>query len=237
MSDAHSKWVNGALVWYDQYEYRWLDAVGADVKKFIEDFTAPLLVSSLLAGWTNTAVEAGTGSSTHIAQDEAGGVVRWNAAANENDGLQSQTNGEAWKLETDKPLYFGCRWNISEKTQSDALIGLALTDASVIGVPNDFIGFVTHDGDANLDYQCRAGGTGAAVDSTTDLVDDTFIVTEFFYDGAGNIEFFVDGVSAAKVSTNIPTGEMRVSVAYLNGTGTMQNDGLEVDWIRCIQCR
>lgn len=236
MLNVHSRPINGNLAYWTTRRDKIIDAIGPTVRKFDEDFIAPALASSLLAGWTNTAVEAGTGSSTHIVQDVLGGVLRWNAAANENDGLNSQAGGESFLLASSKPLYFGCRWAITEKTQSDAFIGLSATDTTICaGIDDDVVGFATHDGDANLDYQVRKSGTGAAVDTAVDLVDSTYVVTEFFFDGT-DIAIYVDDTLIATVATNIPDDELlQPSIAYLNGTGSMQHDGLLVDWIRVIQ--
>lgn len=233
----HSKWINGQLCYWDTHQMRLLDAIGPNVRKYIDDFHHIPLASNLPTAWTNTAVEVGTGSSTVIPQDEVGGVIRLDAAANENDGIQMQLHGESFTLST--VLYMGVRWNISENTQSDAFVGLSVTDTTFLaGNPNDFIGFITHDGDANLDYQIAAGGTGSAVDTTVDLVNDTFVITEMFYDGnltTPAIYVFVDGTFIAKVTANITATELRPTLAYLNGAGTMQHDGIEVDWFRCIQ--
>ena len=237
---VHSTYRNGALVFWDTRQDKWLDAVGKDVWKYDNHFTDPSLASALLDGWTNTAVEAGTGSSTHIAKtaDSTLGVLRWDSAANEDDGIQSQLMGTAFKLDSGNPCYFGARVALVEKTESDMFVGLAIADTSILaGLPDDIIGFTTTDADANVNYLVRESGTGAIVDTAVDFVDATFITLEFFWDGT-TAYFYVDDTFIASTATNIPDDVfMRVSVAHLNGTGSSQHDGVDVDWIRCISLR
>lgn len=235
MSEARSKWIRGNLVFYnDTRENKWLDAVGPTVRKHILDTIAPNLASSLLTGYANTAVEAGSGSSIHLHVNTPGGAIQWFAAANEDDGLQSQSN-EAFKLESGKPLYFGADIALLEKTQSDAFIGLATTDTAILAsIPDDLIGFITHDGDANLDYQVRKDGTGDAVDTGVDLVDATFVTVEFYFDGTSVYVYVADALIAT-VTANIPDDtELAVSIAYLNGTA-QASKGLNVKNLRVIQ--
>ena len=237
MAETHSKWVNGNLVFYTARRDEWIYAMGPDVKQFIEDFAQPNLDAALLQGWTNTAVEGGTGTSTHIAKTGDGklGVLRWDAAANENDGLQSQLLCETFKLATDKPMYFGAHWAITEKTQSDAILGICITDTSVIASVSDGVYFMTNDGDANLDVVTEKDSSATTTDTGVDLVDGAFVTTEFFFDGAGTIRFYVDGTLVATHTTTIPDDEyLTATIAYLNGAATMQHDGVDVDWIRCI---
>jgi hypothetical protein len=238
VTKVKSKWVNGNLVFYDgsAHEMRFVDAIGPNVIKHIDDFVEVHLASSLLVGYTNTAVEAGTGTSTVIVQDDVqGGAIRLDAAANENDGIQCQKDGLCFKMTSSDRLYFGCRWRISEKTQSDAFVGLAIDDTTILASnPDDIIGFITHDGDANLDYLVRESGNGTAVDSGTDLVNDTWVITEFYWDGS-SVYIFIDGSQTAIVTSNVPDDVlMKTSFAYLNGAGTMQHDGIEIDWVRVI---
>lgn len=232
-----SQWVGGNLVFRDgsAHRMRWLDAQGPGVKKIINDFNEPIITGGELLGWTNTAVEVGTGDSTVIAQtDVIGGAVRLDAADNENDGVQLQSDTVFYLASADR-MYFGARWKISEKTQSDAFVGIAVTDTSILaGNPDDMIGFITHDGDANLDYIVRESTTGTAVDSATDLVNDTWITTELYYDGS-SVYIFIDGSQTAIITANIPDDvNLRASLCYLNGAGSMQHDGIEVDWLRAI---
>jgi hypothetical protein len=239
VTKVKTKWINGNLIFVDEsaHSMRWLDAIGPDVHKYLNDFIEPNIVSSLLGNWTCTAVESGTGSSTVIVQDDVvGGAVRLDAAADEDDGLNCQQDGLSYYMASADRLYFGCRWAISEKTQSDAFVGLAIDDTAILASnPDDMIGFITHDGDANLDYIVRESTNGTATDTGQDLVNDTWVVTEFFYDGS-SVYIFVDGSAIATVTSNIPDDVfLKPTLAYLNGAGSQQHDGIEVDWIRAIQ--
>ena len=110
----HSYYVNGALVFYDPNKARWVDAFGQDVVKYIDDFEGMPVDDTTgdPTEWTVTVVEAGTGDSTMTLQNAQNGVVKLQAAGNEDDGVNAQRKGEAWKLTTSDPLYFGCRFKV-----------------------------------------------------------------------------------------------------------------------------
>lgn len=238
ITKMRTRWINGNLIYYsdaDGYQ-RWLDAQGPDVRKLKSDFQQPTITGGELLGWTATAVEAGTGTSDIVAQtDVEGGAIRLNAAANENDGVQIQNDG-AFKMTSSDKLYFGARWNISEITQSDAFIGLAVTDTTILaGNPDDMIGFIKADASSTLNYIVRKNGTGSATTTGSALVADTFVVTEFYWNGS-TVYLYLDGALVASTSTNVPNDvNLRVSLCYLNGAGSQQNDGVEVNWVRCFQ--
>lgn len=232
--------VNGAMVnrqpvWYQgSNPHRLLWAVGPDVHVFDEDFLAPALASALLVGWTNTAVEAGTGTSTHIAQAKAGGYLQWDAAANENDGLQSQAE-EGFKLEAGHPVHFRWIGNILEATQSDMLVGLCILDTSLLGGMSDGVYFRKVDGATALTFVTETGSTETETTVLDTIVKDTDYELEFYYDGIGKVYAYLDGVLVATHTTHLPTTELAPSVAYLNGAATMQHKGLEVDRITVIR--
>jgi hypothetical protein len=225
------------MVHWQTHRDRWIDALGENVSKFITDFHR-LPVDDTTGDpteWTCTVVEAGAGDSTMALQDAARGIVKLTAAGNENDGFNAQLKGESFLLDADHPCYFGARWAVNEKTQSDAFVGLAITDGTLLaGNPDDMLGFITHDGDANLDYIVRESGTGAAVDTASDLVNDTYVFTEFIWDGDATVRTYLDGALIAAVTANIPDDvEMSPTLAYLNGA-VQGSKGLLVDKIVCI---
>lgn len=236
-ASVHTKRVRGQMVHWQTHRDRWIDALGENVSKFITDFQSMPVDDTTgdPTEWTLTVVEAGANDSTMILQDAARGIVKLTSAGNENDGPSAQLMGESFLLDADHPCYFGARWAVSEKTQSDVFVGLAITDTAICaGNPDDMIGFMTHDADANLDYIVRESGTGDAVDTAVDLANDTYVVTEFIWDGDATVRIYVDGALIASVTANIPDDvEMRVSLEHLNGA-VQGSKGLLVDWIRCI---
>ena len=66
------------------------------------------------------------------------------------------------------------------------------------------------------------------------MVDDTYLIAEFYWDGA-SLEVFVDGVSVATPAiTNLPDDEeLTPSFHFLAGAAAAKVK--TVDWIRCIK--
>jgi hypothetical protein len=235
MADVHSKWVQGNLVFYDTYLYRWLDAIGSGVTKVLEHFQYPAFASAdTLAGWTTTLVEAGDGDTTlALVQGSDLGELLITTDGSENDGANLQVTGEAFKLASGKPCYFGCRWKTGEATQSDIFVGLSITNTNILGGVSDSIGFRKVDGSTTMNALLEKDATETTATALT-VVANTYYTTEFFFDGT-NVDFFVDGVQLTRPAmTNLPDDEyLTPSIHFLSGNAAAET--MTIDWIRCIQ--
>lgn len=237
LANTHSMWERGALVFFNKMRHRWLDAFGENVLKYIDHFTHIPVDDTTTdpTAWTLTPVEAGAGVSTLIQQTDGPGIFRLNAAANENDGAQIQMKGEHYLLDVDHPCYFGARFSVSEATESDALIGLCITDTSLLGGMTDGAFFRTVDAATALTFVTELNSAEEETTVLATIVVDTFYVLEFFWDGISKIFAYLDGALVATHATTLPVDEyLTPSVAYLNGAGAMANHGVEIDWIRAI---
>src|SRR3990167_4401864 len=144
---THSRQINGNLAFYSGNRGRLVDAVGADVIKSLNDFLPGVHSSGEMdLDWAVTRVETGGGESTFAIIDGAGGIARITTDAFENDGINAQAIGEAFKLASGNVLYFGARAKISEATELDFFLGLAITDTDILGGVTDRIGFEKLDG-------------------------------------------------------------------------------------------
>lgn len=231
----HSRFINGCLAYWQGHQKRIIDAIGDGVVKYIDDFVAGGGGDTAWDAWTITRVEAGGSESTVTSGDSGNGTMLLTTDAFENDSLNVQLIGESFKLEADKPLYFGARiQSISDVDQTDLFIGLAVTDTDVMGGVTDRIGFESADESAALDFVVEKDSTETKVSAVGTLADATAIVLEFYWDGAG-LEVFVNGVSVANPAiTNLPNDEeLRVSIHFL--TGEAASNTCAIDWIRCIK--
>lgn len=232
---VHSKYVRGNLVFYDTYLHRWLDAVGPDVFKFILD-TVFLPVDDTTGdpdGMTLTLVDTDTDGA------DAAGLVdgTWQIVTNdaENDGSNIQVKGEAFDFASNNLVYFGIKLQVNDATQSDLLVGLCITDTTLLGGMTDGIYFECLDGSTDINFVLEKDSTettsAAAVGTLADATD---VVLEFFFDGT-YVDCFVDGVEQTRLAvTNLPDNEqLTPSVHWLTGEAAAQT--LTVKWMRAIQ--
>ncbi len=191
--------------------------------------------------WTVTEVGSGTRALTDI---NGGALLVTNAAA-DNDRNELQKLGESFLLTAGKRAFFKARFKVSDATQSDFLIGLAITDTTLQGSVSgagvtDGIFFNKDDGDALLDVQVQknatTGQTRAAGIAT--VVDDTFLTVAWAYDGVSEVKYFVNDVQLGTLdgtSTYLPDTELTVSFAMQNGEAVAKT--MTVDYIFAAQER
>ena len=234
LANVHSRWVRGNLVYYQTHMKRLVEAVGIDVVKYIDDFVSFPVDDSTgdPVAWTDAMVEAGTGNSTVASADASGGAIIMTTDDNEDDGVNIQLNGESFILKSTNDVYFGAFGiTVSEATQCDLFVGLCPTDTAIFTNDNARVGFQSVD--AATDFFGLAGQT-ADISASLHTLTTTAFDAEFYWNGSA-IETFIDGVSTgALVVTNVPTGEVSVSLEFLAGAaGTPLT--CQFDKVVCIQ--
>lgn len=238
MADVIATRIAGNLVYIDKAGHlkRYVDAIGPDVIKYLNDFTrGPGVDAAVDNEWTVTRVEAGGGESTAALGDVAGGALVITTDANENDGINMQALGEAFAPASTgiRRLYFGARFKISDATQSDFFIGLSDTNTTILAAGDDLIGFRKVDGSTAVSFVTEKATVETTLAAYT--CDTGYHVVEFFYDAdSASLEVFVDGVSLGFVAlTNLPDEELRVSVHFLAGEAAAKT--MTIDWINVVQ--
>lgn len=241
VANTHSQWVNGALVFYpDGNEQRWIDAIGDNVVKYIEDFV--VTPHSTLAAnavnnpeWVITHTSAGSGMSDVFAADIKGGWLNISPASNDNDEISMQHANETFRVEANSWMYFGARYKASEATQDDFLLGLCEQDNSVLTNTSHGIYFKKIDGETKV-YCCTVKDqtTAKTLIATTGFAADTTYITEFIVKSTGSVEFWHNGSTIGVYTTPIPSTDLAVSISFLTGASNSSND-FYVDWVRCIQ--
>lgn len=185
-------------------------------------------------GWTVTAIGAGT----LVMLDRVGGWLELLSGVVENQGIQMQTQ-ECFLPAADRDIHFGIRIRSNDVTQNDIFVGLSTTNATLVTAPAaNLIGYWTHDGDANLDFQCQATAlAAAAVDTGEDLADDIPIELGFFVNGITSVHTYINGVedttALVNVVAQIPITELALSFAVLTGEGAQNT--LEIDAYSIVQ--
>jgi len=238
---VHSRYLRGNLLFLDKQ--RWLDAVGPNVVKILDDFqfgnydivagdTSP----QTKAGWLCTFVEVGAGGQlAQLVAGADGGALLLTTAGNENDGINVQALGEAFNpsLTNAWPMYFGIRFKVSSATQSDFLAGLCITDTTLTAGLTDGMYFRKPDASTTVSYVLEKNSTETTGTAWT-CVADTYVTAEILFDGT-NVDFYVDGVLLTRLAqTNLPDDEyLTPSFEFLNGEAASCT--ITIDWIRALQ--
>ena len=239
-ANTHSRWVNGNLVFYPEgNRQRWLDAFGDNVVKYIDDFavTPHSTIAANAANnpeWVITHTSGGAMSVVQSA-DLKGGWLNISPGPNDNDGINMQHRNESFRVEANSDLYFGIRYKADEATRNDFILGLVENDAVTIDGSSHGIFFKTTDGGTYL--KCctmKDGTTTKTLTATSSFAADTVYVDEFLVKSTGSVEFWHNGSTVGKYTTNIPSTDLAVTIAYETGAANSSQD-LYVDYIRCIQ--
>lgn len=233
MASLHSRRINRNLLFYGPARYRILDAIGPDIRKFILDtVVAPVDdTTGDMTAFTATVVEEGTGETVHALTD---GALVITTAANENDGINLQLKGEAFRLSEGNYVYFGIRLKATEVTQSDLIVGLCITDTDLMGGMTDGIYFEALDGVATLTAVLEKNSTETTSGTLATLANDTYVELEFLFNGT-NLDIWVDGVIQTRLAlTNLPNDEyLTPSLSFFNGEASVET--VTIDWWRVIQ--
>lgn len=232
---ARFQLIAGAQAIWDGHRRRIVDAFGTDVVKYIDDFVVGGGADANWDAWTITRVEAGAGESTVTSGDTGNGTMLLTTDNAENDGVNCQLLGEAFKFESGKPLYFGARvQSLSDATQSDLFIGLAITDTDILGGVTDAIGFKKVDASADLTFVQTKDSSTTTSSGLATLSASTAYILEFYWNGTV-LHVFVNGTNVVTPAvTNLPNDEeLRVSLHFLTGETAIKT--CYIDWIRCIK--
>jgi hypothetical protein len=186
-----------------------------------------------LAGdWTITTTEAGAGSATEAITDETGGVLLLTNAAGDDDLDSLQLVGESFLPAAGKRIYFETRVKISDATDTDALVGLVVTDTSPLAHANGIV-FRKDDDDTNWDFASTASSVSDE-DSGIATATTGYIKLGFKVTGTGLIEYYVNDVKKGETNT-VPTTEMRITMHIQNGTNVAKT--MSIDYIFAAQER
>lgn len=237
MSDVIGQRIAGNLVYIDKgaHKKRVVDAIGPRVLKYTDRFiNSGLAAADAPVGWTVTLVEGGAGESTITKPDGVDGGILFTTDAAENDGINAQLDGESFKLNANcQALYFYARLQANEATELDWLVGLCITDTTLLGGMTDGIYFEKLDAGTGISCVTEKNSTETQTDAVGTFAANTDVELEFYYDGT-SVEFFVNGVSVARHTANICDDEdLTPSLQVLTGEAAAHT--LTLKELRVIQ--
>lgn len=172
------------------------------------------------ANWTVTTTQAGSGSSTEALTNGDGGLLLITNDNADDDNVFMQKVGESFLLQTGRKCFFKTRFKTSDATQSDLVIGLQVTDTTPLSV-TDGVYFLKADGAATFDIVCRKDATTGSTSASAiaSLADDTFVSLAWYYDGKGNLAYYVndDQLGTLAVTDYLPDTTLTLSFGIQNG--------------------
>lgn len=195
---------------------------------YMEDF------DYYLAGdWTVTEV----GVATQVLTDFEGGALLITNAAADDDSSFQQKVGESFIFELSSRMFFKCRFQVSDATQSDIVVGLQITDTSPLAV-TDGVFFRKNDAVATIDLVAVKDSVEVVEAAVATLVNDTIVELAFFWDGIDRIWFAIGdnptGILTPGVS--LPDDELlTISFGIQNGEAVAKN--MTVDYVFAAQER
>ena len=202
---------------------------------YFNDFT------TYVAGdWTITTTEGGTGNASEALTNVAGGALLITNDDADNDSDEFQLAVESFKFASGKKSWFKTRFKVSDATQSDWIIGLCITDTTLIDAVSDGVYFKKDDGDASIDFALELNGSATEASGIATQSDDTFVTLGWYFDGdtTNGIKYYVDGThkGTQTTMTNLCTDEeLAVSFALQNGAAAAKT--MTMDYIFAAQER
>jgi|TARA_R100001594_G_scaffold30555_1_gene57108 hypothetical protein len=202
---------------------------------YFNDFT------TYVAGdWTITTTEGGTGNASEALTNVAGGALLITNDDADNDSDEFQLAVESFKFASGKKSWFKTRFKVSDATQSDWIVGLCITDTTIIDAVSDGVYFKKDDGDASIDFALELNGSATEASGIATQSDDTFVTLGWYFDGdtTNGIKYYVDGThkGTQTTMTNLCTDEeLAVSFALQNGAAAAKT--MTMDYIFAAQER
>jgi hypothetical protein len=209
------------MLWPAQY-YTWF----SDFDRFLGAAD-----SASGADWLTVAV----GASTAVIADAANGVLLLTTAGTEDDGIAMQWQGgnpdgatpaqvaETFIFTPGKRLWFACRFQLSDVTQTDFVIGLAAATATPMVVV-DGVTFSSVDGSAALTLESDIVTPLAASATLFTMVDATWYDVGFEYNGVDEIRAYLKEATSGVWNsvgvigvTALPTTELALTLGLLTG--------------------
>lgn len=187
------------------------------------------------ADWVVT--ETGVATQALEGDEDNGALLITNAAA-DNDSSESQGTEENWVIASGRKSGFACKFKVSGTVTIDAIIGLCITDTTLIDGLTDGIYFRIVDASADLTLVAEKGSAETIVTGIATMVADTYVEVGFHYDGNSTISAFSRAADSDKwlkqgsITANLPDDEnLAISYALQNGSAvatTMSIDYIDV---------
>lgn len=190
--------------------------------------------------WLVTVTDGdGDNNESIVIADGAGGLLQATTTDKADDQLSVQMNGEHFRCNSARDLWFDCQIAVEDVSEDDVFIGIGTVDTDFIDSrPNDFMGFTISES-TNVMFKQSKNGTITTNANITVAADATALRLSFFVDGSTTSSYvYVSGVAVATnaASATIPDDE-DMSPAFAIETTDTGADYLQIDWIKIVNTR
>ena len=170
--------------------------------------------------------EGGTCTSSFRESIQGGALRVQSAGSSGNDGyVQSKA---IFDLDSKKDIYFSGVFRLEDIANSDAFIGLHISDATIwskLDSALNGIGFFFDQG--VITAQAGNDTTASSVSVSATLTNDTdFEVGFYVFDNCSRVRFYLDGSIVGTITTNLPTD-------WLAPTFGVRTREAATNWIDC----
>lgn len=178
--------------------------------------------------WTAT---TGTGDTIALT-GTYGGILGINTAATSGRAPQIQYKDESFKFISE--IYFGARVRVSSITASTAIMGLCITDTTLISGMSDGVYFLSTNGVLTFVGEKDAVETSLSTGIT--LVANTYYELGFKFNPVTGIEVYVNNTLVGKLNSGWVDDE-DLAISFAISTGADAAKSLFVDYVYVIQER
>lgn len=166
-----------------------------------------------------------SGASVAVGADGDGGtLVITSTATTNDDGGSAQSIQECFEMTPGKQLWFECRAQINDATESEHFFGLSVafaTDPEAVLASANRIGFAKLDGATTMAFSTVATSVAQTLTTGKVWAADTYRRLGFHYDGAGNVNVYVDREYVGQVVSGLPVStNMAIALYNLSGVNT-----------------
>lgn len=200
------------------------------VVRYFDDFVGHSDIV-LASPTSHTVTKVGAGTIAFSTLTGGGGAILLTNAAADNDAISIQHKSESFKYVSGKAWSMKTRVILSDATESDLMVGVAITDTTPLDA-TDYIAFVKADGAATVSLVLCKNSTTTTIGATT-LADATAVVLGARYVPKKQaVEFLVNEVVVASTTTltNLcDDEELAMTIHWQNGAAAAKN--LNVDYV------
>jgi hypothetical protein len=180
--------------------------------------------------------DVGTSLATALT-DGDGGVVLITTGADNPSSRFFQAPKLMFYPTAGKQMWFTARWTASQASDTDIILGLVAQDTTPLA-NTDGLYFIKANGAATYSFVTNSASTATTASAIGTLTAATFVETSFYYDGNGNVEYFINNVKQGTLSTNVlSAGTTGLTPTFGIKSNSANARTLSIDYIWAIEER